>query len=107
MTRTFLTSTRFLVPAIAPLFRYDCALGASWVWFHVADTFENARSCRRAAGDSLAARREVNGLAVRDVKVLHDAEGAIERYWLAIVGARRANREQRAMFAGGHAAGGA
>jgi hypothetical protein len=29
----------------------------------------------------------------------------MERYWLVRVGARRANREQRAMFAGGHAVG--
>jgi hypothetical protein len=104
MTRTFFTSTRFRAPAIAPLFRYACALGASCVWFHVAETFEKARSCcRNAAGDSRVARREVNDLVVRDVKVRHDA-GATERYWLVRAGARRANREQRAMFAGNHAA---
>jgi hypothetical protein len=28
----------------------------------------------------------------------------MERHWLVRVGTRRANREQRAMFAGGHAA---
>jgi hypothetical protein len=73
--------------------------------FHVAETFENARNCwRNAAGDSRVAVRDDNGLAVRDVKVRHDAEGAIERYWLVRVGARRANREQRAMFAGSYAA---
>jgi hypothetical protein len=90
---------------MAPLFRYACALGASCVWFHVAETFEKALSWREAAGDSRMARREVKGLAVRDVKVRHDAEGKMERYWLVRVGARRANREQRAMFAGGHAVG--
>ena len=60
----------------------------------------NARSCRSVAGDSLAARSEVNGLAVQLVK-LREAEGAMERYWLVIVGARRANREKSDMFAGG------
>jgi hypothetical protein len=105
ITRTFFTSTRFCAPAIAPLLRYACALGACCVWFHVVETFEKARSCcRKAAGESRVARKDVNDLAVRDVKVRHDAEGATERYWLVRAGARRANREQRAMFAGGHAA---
>jgi hypothetical protein len=79
-------------------------LGASWVWFHVAETLEKARSCRRAADDSVVGRRHVNGLAVRDVNVREDAEGAKERYWLVNVGARRAKREQRAILAGCHAA---
>jgi hypothetical protein len=59
-----------------------------------------ARSCRRAAGDSLAARRHDRGLALRDVNV-REAEGAMERYWLVRAGARRAKREQRAIFASG------
>jgi hypothetical protein len=79
-------------------------LGASCVVFHVAETFENARSCRRAADDSVVGRRLVNGLAVLDVKVREDAEGAKERHWLVKVVARRAKREQSAMFAGCHAA---
>jgi hypothetical protein len=105
MTRTFFTSTRFCAPEIAPLFRYACALGAFCVWSHVAETFEKARSCRKAAGDSRVARRDVNDLGARDVKAREVAEGAMERCWLVRVGMRRANREQRAMFAGGHAAG--
>jgi hypothetical protein len=83
MTRTFFTSTRFLAPAIAPLFRYACAFGA--------------------AGESLLPRREVNGLAVRDVKLRAVVEGAMERNGLVSAGARRARREQRAI-AGGQAA---
>ena len=59
-----------------------------------------ARNCRIDADDSVVARSDVNGLAVRDVK-LREAEGAMERYWLVRVGARRAKREQRAIFAGG------
>jgi hypothetical protein len=79
-------------------------LGASCVVFHVAETFENARSCRRAADDSVVGRRLVNGLAVLDVKVREDAEGAKERYWLVKVFARRARREHKAILAGCDAA---
>jgi hypothetical protein len=104
MTRTFFTSTKFRAPAIAPLLRYACALGASCVVFHVAETLENARSCRRAADDSVVGRRLVNGLAVLDVKVREDAEGAKERYWLVRAVARRARREHRAIFTGCDAA---
>jgi hypothetical protein len=59
-----------------------------------------ARSWRSAAGESPAARRHDNGRAARDVK-LRKAEGAMERCWLVRAGARRAKREQRAIFAGG------
>jgi hypothetical protein len=103
MTRTFFTSTRFLAPAIAPLFRYACAFGASCVLFHLAERCVKVRSWRSAAGESLLPRREVNGLAVRDVKLRAVVEGAMERNGLVSAGARRARREQRAI-AGGQAA---
>jgi hypothetical protein len=63
-----------------------------------------ARSWRwvALAGDSVVARRADRGLAVREVKVRAEAEGAIERNWPAEVGMRRARRPQRAM-AGGQA----
>jgi len=58
-----------------------------------------ARSWRSAAGESLLPRREVNGLAVLDVKFRAVVEGAIERNGLVVAGARRARREQRAIAA--------
>lgn len=61
-----------------------------------------ARSCRNAAGDSLLVRREVIGLAARDIKLREDAEDAMDRNCPVRLGARRAR--QRAI-AGGQAAG--
>ena len=59
--------------------------------------------CVALAGDSVVARRADKGLAVREVKLRAETEGAIERNWPAEVGMRRARRPQRAM-AGGQAA---
>src|SRR5690348_8475713 len=95
ITRTFFTSTRSRALGTAPLFRYACALGASCVLFHVAETFVKARSCRSAAGDSLLARREVSGLVARAVKPREDPERAIDRSRPVRAGARRA--KQRAI----------
>jgi hypothetical protein len=57
-----------------------------------------ARSWRWIALDSHFARREVKGRAVRDVKFRADTEGGMLRYWLVVVGTRRARRPQRAMM---------
>jgi len=74
-----LTSTKFCAPEMTPLFRYASALGAVCVLFHVDATFVNARSCRRAAGDSVLERSEVNGRALRVVKLREYVEGVTER----------------------------
>lgn len=103
MTKTFFTSTRSRAPAITPLFRYACALGASCVLFHVAETFVKARSCRYAACDSLVDLRETKGLEARETNDREEIEGMIERNWPGRAGARRARRPQRAI-AGGQAA---
>ena len=54
-------------------------MGAVCVLFHVDATFVNARSCRRAAGDSVLARREVRGRALRVVKLREYVGSAMER----------------------------
>jgi hypothetical protein len=100
MTNTFLTSTRFCAPAITPLLMYACALGAVWLWFHVAESFEKARSCRYTACDSWLARSARTGAEARDVKVLAETEGVVKRYCRVRAGARRARRPQRAMSGG-------
>ena len=61
-----------------------------------------ARSCRKAAGDSLLVRREVIGLAARDTKLRDAAEDPIERNCPVRVGARRARLRA---IAGGQATG--
>lgn len=98
MTRTFFTSTRFLLPAMAPLARYACALGASWpVILHTVELLNERLACTEWHECWLDSRRLVVLPCVTNGRAVLEKDDMLHAR--RILGERPARRIDRAIAA--------